>query len=370
VNLSHLLREAEELPTDASPEYVQETLAKLRAALADGLEGHRDQLRAFLTLADKFGSHSDAWNAAMLLEASGELDSHAKAIRVSAWLRLFPDSARTRPKTVLDLLGPDGRAGLTSAALSGVLTRWLDATMASAERLGRQEALSQTLLAAAELGACWWPEQDWPSEAPGFASAFVDAAHQVARSLLSGRLRETARLSRALALAMMVREALDDEADRAEDPGAIASRASAQDAPGGRDAIDALVRSLNASRRRIWVVGALRTKWEHLMGVAKTFGIDPSVFQHIGYDELKGRSLLDRVDLVKDFGVLLGPVPHSVSGLGGHASLVSQLRHEAGIGVVELRTQFESQDLRISKSSFRSALERLLADAAVTGTTP
>lgn len=78
MNLSHLLREAEELPTDASPEYVQETLAKLRAALADGLEGHRDQLRAFLTLADKFGSHSDAWNAAMLLEASGELDSHAR----------------------------------------------------------------------------------------------------------------------------------------------------------------------------------------------------------------------------------------------------------------------------------------------------
>lgn len=72
-----------------------------------------------------------------------------------------------------------------------------------------------------------------------------------------------------------------------------------------------VVAQLNSRRRRIWVVGALRASWEQLMGVAKWFGIHQSVFRHSGYNDLKARLLLERVNLAHDFG---GPTwTHSAS---------------------------------------------------------
>src|SRR5690606_27044727 len=76
LSLSHLLALAFELPADSPLEEVQEVLARLRAALAAGVEAQKDELRSFMTLADRVGSHADAWNAAPILGRSGTLDPH------------------------------------------------------------------------------------------------------------------------------------------------------------------------------------------------------------------------------------------------------------------------------------------------------
>lgn len=373
MSLSHLLALAFELPADSPLEEVQEVLARLRAALAAGLEAQKDELRSFMTLADRFGSHADAWNAAPILGRSGTLDPHAKAIQASAWIKLFPESARTRPRTLLSILGPDGRAGLTSAALGGILTRWIDGALVYERPRKRWAVLSQTEQATAELAACWWPEKRWPIDAPAFASTFTDAAMELARIQPEGSVRENLRMARVFATALVMRGQLDRNADEGNE---VSYQAGVEGGNPDFSAkpIDALttkpIERLNVNPRRIWLVGAIRPKWEHLMGIAKSLGLDPALFRHIGYDELKTRPLLKRVDLVRDFGVLLGPTPHNVAGVDGIARLSSQLQREAGIRVIELRTQSDSQELRISKSSFRSELDRLLADASVCGVMP
>lgn len=348
-------------------------LADLRGALAQGLDAHQDELLTFMHLADRFGSYADVWNAGRLLDEAGLLDGQARALQVSAWFQLFPEAARARPKTVLALIGAGGRGDMDNATLSGILTRWLEGTFAVAQATGRHIHLAGTLVAAAELASCWWPVSSWTTEAPGFASAFVDMAIVAASTHEAGPIRDHARLAKVFANALLVQDLLDDRDEKLEgaDAPGPAELGVAPETPQTISAdvqLADLVERLNTQRRRIWIVGALQAKWEHLMGIVKSYGLKPDIFSHVGYDQLKSRSFMDRLDLLKDVGVLLGPVPHSVADLGDNSSLVTKLQREAGIIVVELRAQSTSQELKISKTSFRSGLERLLADACVSGT--
>ncbi len=366
MNLGSLFRQVEEFNDDTPRETVQEALAGLRSALTRGLESNSQELRSFLTLADRFGSHADAWNAARLLEEEGPLDPLAKAFQVSAWLNLFPETARSRPSLLLELIGPE-RAGLSASALSGLLSRWLESALSASVRLGRLDNLAQTFVAAAELANCWWPEDSWADKAPGFSSSFIDVAREVATGYRDGRLRDNAKLGRVLATALLVSQTLEAKTEAIPE---VIEQEKTEPDPQVRldqDDLAALIERINGNRRRIWVVGALRAKWEHLMGVAKSMGLEPSIFNHVDYDELKGRSLFERIHFGKDFGVLLGPVPHSTQDQQGYSSLATQLRSEAGIYVIDVRAQSGSQELKISKSGFRSALEKLLDGAAMAG---
>lgn len=366
MTLASVLHKASTLPADAPADIAQDLLSKLRAALTEGMDAHRDELRVFLVIADRFGNLADVWNASRLLGQGRDLEATEKAMQVSAWLRLFPEAARTRPRIALSLLGHSGRGPLSDSELSGLLSRWLDYTLASPHRPVSADVVLETLLATTELALCWWPPQEWPSVAPAFASAFVEAARWAAKQLPHDVPHESTGLTRVFRLALLLHDVLGavDESETQMDEPVPSDTRPSQDP---LDDMASLIARLNESRKRIWVVGALQPKWEHLMGVAKSQGIYASIFEHIDYDDLKSRSLLDRVDLVRDFGVLLGPIPHKVADLGGYSSLATQLKKEAGIGVVELRAQSDRHELKITKTSFRSGLNRLLADASVNG---
>jgi len=370
VRIAALLAQGQRAAADADPSERFDILAKLREELANGIEAHRDELREFVVLADKFGSFADVWNGTRLLEESGCLDARFRALQVSAWFHLFPPAARRRPQTALALLGTDGRGGLSDTALDGVLSRWLDSSFPAPQLgPGQLDGLQQTLAAASDLASCWWPVSRWVEVVPGFASSFVDAALAVASDPEGGANNSALTQVFANALLIQDRLSLREEAlegltqsvpPREEGIERVAPRQ-------GADAVAALIGQLSKSKRRIWVVGALQAKWEHLLGIGKSYGLAPKLFKHVGYDELRTRSLIQMLDPLKDIGVLLGPIPHSVSDLGDYSSLATMLRRESGMLVIELRAQSSSQELKISKSSFRSGLDRLLADAVVSG---
>lgn len=370
-NLSELLAQANTLKADCSTEEISATVSAIREALATGLNGDFESLRDFLSIAYRFDHFADTWNASQLLAEQGELDSHARAARVASWLRLFPDAARRRPRLALELLGKGGTGGISAAKLSGILSGWLEWSVATYDRTEDAKALIGSLLAAAEIAECWWPNTTWVEIAPAFAAAYASTAIRVAPLLKRAPGLEVSGVSCALATALELQSWLHEVGD--SEPDVSEAPASNQMESGdayphpqavtlGDEELRSLATELNGAKRRIWVVGALKPKWAHLMGVAKTFGLEPAVFEHVDYKEVKQKPMLQRINLVRDFGVLLGPVPHSANELGNYSSLATQLKTEAGVSVVELRTQSASQELRITKTSFREGLLRLLAD--------
>src|SRR5690606_21668562 len=116
---------------------------------------------------------------------------------------------RTVPKVVLSLLGADERGGLSDAALSGLLARWLDHELETCLVLGCGETLIPVLLAASELASCWWPEVEWATVAPAFAASFVDVALRIVRDQLDGKYKVDPRLVRPLGVALLLRSSLD-----------------------------------------------------------------------------------------------------------------------------------------------------------------
>jgi len=269
------------------------------------------------------------------------------------------------------MLGEGGTGGVTDGGRSGLISGWLDWMLQFSERTNDNKILTRALLAAAELAACWWPEESWLEEAPAFSASFVSTAMRVAVKLQTDARIEASGLARALAIALHLQRQLQDVVD--DEPVNLESPDSGHESEGaiafhGREAIlgteelKGIAQELNGTRRRIWVVGALQPKWEHLMGIAKGLGLEPTVFEHVGYKEVKQLPMIRRVNLIRDFGILLGPVPHSAMEIGEYSSLATQLKAEAGVHVVELRANSQSRELRITKSSFKTGLLRLLSE--------
>jgi len=370
-NLTALLAQANAMTPESPTEEIARTVAAIRNTLAAGVGANHDALRAFLSVSFRFGHYADTWNASQLLSDQGELDPHAKAARVSAWLRLFPNVASKRPRLVLELLGDGGTGGVTDGGRSGLISGWLDWQLHFSERTNDKKILPRTFLAAAELATCWWPEESWLEAAPAFSASYVSTAMRVAENLQSDAKFEASGLARSLAIALHLQRNLQDVADAEpvsleapesghEGDGANVYRG--QDVTLGVEELNSIAQELNRTRRRIWVVGDLQPKWEHLMGIAKGLGLEPTVFEHVGYKEVKQLPMIRRVNIIRDFGILLGPVPHSANQVGEYSSLATQLKAEAGVHVVELRANSLSRELRITKSSFRAGLLRLLSE--------
>ena len=361
-----------ELTSTADRNEAAELLAALRQALTRGLdEVATADLRAFATLADRFGFHADAWNATSLLRRRGPLDAHARLIAARAFLELFADAARNRPRTLMDLLGDDQGAP-SDVARANLLVRWLHHVDSLLEK-GHHPAAVSALAAILEVSCTWWPALAPDDRPAAFTAAFVQRARALAEAERDLRDRDHAIAARPWATALCW-STLDPDSDPQ----------SVVDVTGDDDAIDIArgpktasaaqiewtARSITDQGKRIWVIGALASKWTHIVGVAKTLGIGAKVLEHIDYGELKQRSVMDSLNVASDVGVLIGPVPHKVSDVGRHSSLVVQLKRDAGIPVVDLRSNDGSGTLKITKASFRTGLLDLLTEIAASRNVP
>lgn len=367
VEIAQLLKEANALATDAPDDVASQTMISLRDVLSTGIpENGAAELRAYLSIARRFGYAADVWNAALLLEAHTPLDPAARAARAEAWLILFPDTARARPGLLSELL--DGKAGCVSdAARSEILAGWCRMHTASAGTELDLARLAGNLRGADLVASSWWPVETWAVKAPAFAASYFDAARTVAErvnQLPTGLRSDLATIwARALLMAPAMVAGLEvgpEVVTVLEVPGQEATEEEVQLPPLGQEELYGVGRRISDGKKRIWVVGALSAKWEQLLGLAKQYGLHPSVFQHAGYDDVVTTSMVDRVNTAKDVGILIGPVPHSARDVGDYSSLVQQLRHTFGIPVVEMRAQSTSNELRVTKTSFRNALLQLL----------
>ncbi|MBE6401681.1 MAG: hypothetical protein E7037_06625 [Verrucomicrobia bacterium] len=111
---------------------------------------------------------------------------------------------------------------------------------------------------------------------------------------------------------------------------------------------------------KIIVIGASSVKKEHLLGIAKGFGISKNRFEFIDFEEAKtfnyGKLQYNGVYRV----VLAGPIPHKTTGTGDSSSAIVAM--EKGLGfprVVRLRS---SNELKITKQSFKEGLSSLLSE--------
>lgn len=360
-SLRTLFQQGQELNTDAPEEIVSDLIRQVRSQVQHGVKANREALQQYMHLANRFDYLPDTWNASQLLAETGELDLSARLIRTSAWMRLFPDSVRKRPQLVLALLRGEDEDEPRSSRFGSLLSNWLNSCLLAYESHGNLPELIESLTAATELARCWGPEETWEIEAPGFSVIYAEITTVIAHSLAGNSEHASKQLAIHLARGLRwQRLAVEGgEAAGADEELVPADEQPAWQAP-GQERLNHLVSEINQRRLRIWVVGAIVPRWHKLMGVAKAFGLHEAVFHRLDFQEVKQQALLGKINMVRDFGILLGPVPHSVRAGGRHSSLSVQLKREAGVAVVELRTHSSQQELRITKTSFRIGLQRLL----------
>lgn len=365
MGLADRLAAAFALPVETPADVTTHELAALRGILAQGLgTGRTKELRAYASLAHRFGHHADVWNATQLLARVAPLDPHARRLHAEAWLELFPATARRRPHVVLSLL--EGDPAVPDTAVAALLTKWVRRTSFTPEATSASIA-AEDLVAVHHVATARWSPNQWPELAPAFTAAYVDAGRRLAAAQVLLGAAHCATLATAWATALALVDSAfvpEDDAIEVVDEGAAGPVTVAPTPPADPDALRATAERLGSEKRRVWVVGALKAKWHDLLGVAKKLGVPSSVFTHVGYDEVKQKPMLHRINVASDVGILIGPVPHSANGVGHYGSLVSQLQQEAGLPVMELRANSQSNELAITKQSFRSGLLALLTQLA------
>lgn len=111
-------------------------------------------------------------------------------------------------------------------------------------------------------------------------------------------------------------------------------------------------------RKKILVIGQTEVSTEKLLGISKDYGYEKSDF--VFWDDYsKIKSYAERMEggSLSFIGIIAGPMPHKVSALGEHSSLLEKMKQAGYPHMEEARS--ESGELKITKHSFRKALEKM-----------
>lgn len=111
-------------------------------------------------------------------------------------------------------------------------------------------------------------------------------------------------------------------------------------------------------RKKILVIGQAEVSTDKLLGISKGYGYEKSDF--VFWDDYtKIKSYAERMDggSLSFMGIIAGPMPHKVSGLGDHCSLIEKMKQPGYPHMEEARS--ESGELKLTKHSFRKALEKM-----------
>ena len=126
------------------------------------------------------------------------------------------------------------------------------------------------------------------------------------------------------------------------------TRNSANGVNNGHDLLD--------GNKKILVIGQSVVSKDKLLGIVKNYGYQKNDFIFWDdYDKIK--SYADRMVGGSFTGIIAGPMPHKVSGLGDYSSLIEKMKQPGYPYMEEARS--EGGELKITKNSFRKALEGL-----------
>lgn len=117
----------------------------------------------------------------------------------------------------------------------------------------------------------------------------------------------------------------------------------------------------------ILVLGHCDAKKHQLQAVASECGYDKNRIKFVDYEELQHFDCSSLSYSTRYSAVMCGPVPHKAGEMGDTSSILEELRHtELGYPpLAELRDSGGSGDLRITKTSFRSAIGQLESMGAI-----
>lgn len=126
---------------------------------------------------------------------------------------------------------------------------------------------------------------------------------------------------------------------------------------------DDIYRTDEARRGDIIVLGDPRVEVRHLQGVAKDIGIAKERIRFLDFDEAQKCDISIWQYSQTIAAILCGPLPHKGTGMGDVSSMVVAL--ETGEGFPPVKRLQCSTGLKLTKSSFRTALCELLADGII-----
>lgn len=116
--------------------------------------------------------------------------------------------------------------------------------------------------------------------------------------------------------------------------------------------------ALLEGRKKILVIGRTDISTEKLTGVSKGYGYEKNDF--VFWDDYgKIKSYAERLDCgtYSFSGIIAGPMPHKVSGLGECSSFIEKMKRPGFPHMEEARS--ENGELKLTKHSFRKALEKM-----------
>lgn len=111
---------------------------------------------------------------------------------------------------------------------------------------------------------------------------------------------------------------------------------------------------------KILVIGGQELGVNIMQGIAKMYGFDKKDFEFVDYDKAK-----DFTDRIRKDGkyraVVFGACPHKTAGLAGYSSTFEKMKNEPGMPYAA-DARSKSGKLKVTKESFRSALELICQD--------
>lgn len=115
---------------------------------------------------------------------------------------------------------------------------------------------------------------------------------------------------------------------------------------------------------KIVVIGDSEQKKNILTGIAKSLGISAKRLEFcLDYGAIKSFQFTKLQYNANYSLVLVGPMPHKTTGTGNFSSTIARMEQEDGFPPI---LRVGNNTLKITKNSFRKALEKALADGQIT----
>lgn len=114
----------------------------------------------------------------------------------------------------------------------------------------------------------------------------------------------------------------------------------------------------NVRSSKIIVFGRTEVKQNILDAIAKDLGIQPDRIDYISYDDTTNYDISNLEYSNKYSDILVGPVPHKAKNMGDYSSMIESIEANTECFPPLIRVTDETGTLRISKTSFKTALLR------------
>ena len=126
---------------------------------------------------------------------------------------------------------------------------------------------------------------------------------------------------------------------------------------------------LNECSKKIVIMGddKFLNNTNLIFGIAKQYNINKNQLEiYNNYVKIKSiaKGILNKIQYNdKYIGIIFGPVPHKVSGIDNFSSIIAKCKQEEGFPVtVDCRDNSQSNKLKVTKTSFKQALIKIIKD--------